>query len=559
MFSSVSKSVSRFAALTILASAPVALVAQVVPAVRGGSRADTPSKWDIFLGYSYLSPHATVTRTSTFPVETGSYDSVPVGEIASVSYFFNRSVGVQAEVGIHEWGSQNSNPPGQNGTLGDNDGFTTVSGGLVLRHPSATFTPFVHVAGGEALVDGPVHNPFTWGPNVTVGGGLDYGLNRHLSIRIIQADYEYMNIDFGAGQGETVGINSYRLSAGIVFNAGLIRPPEQVGLSCSASPVTIFAGDPVTVTATTSGLNPRLHTVYTWSGSGVTGNETTATVATGSLAPGSYTVKCGVKEGKEGKEGVKAWESASASAIFTVKAFEPPTVSCSASPSTIKPGETSAITTAGVSPQNRPLTYSYAATAGTVEGNGASVTFSSTGAPTGEVGITCTVTDDKSQTATSSTSVTILAPYVAPIPHSQALGSVDFSKDKQRPTRTDNEAKAVLDGIALDLQRQPDAKLALVGEANAKEQAKTAKEAKFALKHKHAKVVDLAADRAVNVKDYLVTEKGIDASRISVWTGTEDAQKVETYLVPAGANFAADVQGTTPVDETVVKPAPHKK
>ena len=55
-----------------------------------------------------------------------------------------------------------------------------------------------------------------------------------------------------------------------------------------------------------------------------------------------------------------------------------------------------------------------------------------------------------------------------------------------------------------------------------------------------------------------MTEKGIDASRISVATGTTDAQEVETYLVPAGANFAADVQGTTPVDETMVKAEPRK-
>jgi len=336
-------------------------------------------------------------------------------------------------------------------------------------------------------------------------------------------------------------------------------PP--ITLSAVASPPAVYPGDPVTVTATAGSVdtNTKNNVIYSWSGTGVSGTGATATVATAALTPGSYAAKVEVKEGKKGKEGLKPGQTADASASYTVKQFEPPTISCSASPSTIKPGESSTITAAGVSPQSRPLTYSYSAVAGSISGSGATAAFSSTGAPTGEVGITCTVTDDKSQTATSSTSVTILAPYVAPIPHSQALGSVDFSKDKQRPTRTDNEAKAVLDGIALDLQRQPDAKLALVGEANAKEQAKTAKEAKFALKHKHAKVVDLAADRAVNVKDYLVTEKGIDASRISVWTGTEDAQKVETYLVPAGANFAADVQGTTPVDETVVKPAPHKK
>jgi len=43
-------------------------------------------------------------------------------------------------------------------------------------------------------------------------------------------------------------------------------------------------------------------------------------------------------EGRQaGKEGLKPWESATASASFTVKQFEPPTISCSVSPTTIKP------------------------------------------------------------------------------------------------------------------------------------------------------------------------------------------------------------------------------
>jgi hypothetical protein len=62
----------------------------------------------------------------------------------------------------------------------------------------------------------------------------------------------------------------------------------------------------------------------------------------------------------------------------------------------------------------------------------------------------------------------------------------------------------------------------------------------------------------VNTKAYLVTEKGIDASRVSAMTGTTDEQKVEDYLVPSGANFSSDVAGTTPVDETVVKPQVRK-
>jgi sensor histidine kinase regulating citrate/malate metabolism len=111
----------------------------------------------------------------------------------------------------------------------------------------------------------------------------------------------------------------------------------------------------------------------------------------------------------------------------------------------------------------------------------------------------------------------------------------------------DNEAKACLDEVALDLQRQSDAKAVVVGDSTAAE--KTPKKGR-----KSAKVEDLAAERAVNTKDYLVTEKGIDASRVSVAIGTTDGQKVENYLVPSGATFAVDVPGTTAVDESVVKP-----
>jgi hypothetical protein len=78
------------------------------------------------------------------------------------------------------------------------------------------------------------------------------------------------------------------------------------------------------------------------------------------------------------------------------------------------------------------------------------------------------------------------------------------------------------------------------------------------MKHKHIMVVDSAAERAVNTKEYLVTEKGIDPSRVTVATGTTDGQTVEDYLVPAGASFSVDVMGTTPVDETVVKPVVRK-
>jgi len=332
-------------------------------------------------------------------------------------------------------------------------------------------------------------------------------------------------------------------------------PP--ITLAVTAAPPAVFAGEPVTATATPGSVSTKkkISVVYQWSGDGVTGNGTSATVATAALAPGSYTVSAVVKEGKPGKEGLKPGQSASASASYSVKPFEPPTISCAASPSTIKPGETSTITSTATSPQNRPLTYSYSAPAGSVSGSGSSASFSSTGAPTGSVTVTCNVADDKDHTATATTAVTILAPYVPPVLHAEALPALDFGG--KNSARVNNEVKAILDGVALTLQKQPDAKIVLVGESNAAEKAAEAKQAKK--KHKKgAKVEDLAAQRAVNTKDYLVKEKGIDASRISVETGTTDEQKVEMYLVPAGANFSADVQGVTPVDESSVKPQARK-
>jgi outer membrane protein OmpA-like peptidoglycan-associated protein len=427
---------------------------------------------------------------------------------------------------------------------------------MIFRLPTSDITPFVHGLVGGELAGGPYFQKDTWGVVLTAGGGLDYStplFDHHLAIRVFQADYQYTHEDFGPGAlGGRGNPNMARLSTGVVYHIGTIAPPPPVTLSCSANPTSVFPGDPVTLTATTGGGDPKMTPVVSWSGvQGLTGTGTTATIATASLAPGSYTAKCAAKEGKPGKEGLKPWENAEGSATFTVKAFEPPTLSCSASPTTIKPGDSATVTATGMSPQNRPLTYSYSASAGTISGSGTSATFSSTGAPTGPASITCNVTDDKGQTATANTSVTITAPYVPPTPHTQALCSITFSTDKARPTRVDNEAKACLDEVALDLQKQSDAKAVIVGESNAKEKATP--------KHKRAKkVVDVAAERAVNTKEYLVTEKGIDASRISVATGTTDDQKVEDYLVPAGANFSTDVSGSTPVDESVVKPQVRK-
>jgi hypothetical protein len=557
MCARLSRLLIRALALGSLTLLPAALFAQdtAKPAANAASD-DSGSKWDIFAGYSYLSAHGTVAGVP------GSSDNY--GSIYSVARYFTKNVGAQIEASEHIT-NQNQYYPGcpSCGATWSHIDFAGGGAGLIFRFPTEDVTPFVH-----ALV-GIEHSDFqtlafgsATGVGLTAGGGMDYQtpfFNHHLAIRIFQVDYKYSHENYSPVSVGKGSFNMAQLSAGFVYHIGTLIPPPPVTLACSVSPTSIFPGDPVTATATVGSVQPKLNVVYSWSGTGVTGNGATALVGTTALAAGSYTVKATVKEGKPGKEGLKPGESADCSASFTVKEYDPPTITCAANPTTIKPGETSNITCAAVSPQNRPLTYSYAASAGTVNGNGTTAVFSSTGAPTGAVEITGTVSDDKGHTVPATTSVTITAPYVAPIPHSQALCSITFDKDKKRPTRVDNEAKACLDEVALDLQRQSDAKAVVVGESDAAEKASLAKEQAVAAKRKHPKpVVDDAAQRAVNAKEYLVTEKGIDASRISAATGTTDGQTVEDYLVPAGATFTSDVNGTTAVDETGVKPEVRK-
>jgi hypothetical protein len=328
---------------------------------------------------------------------------------------------------------------------------------------------------------------------------------------------------------------------------GSILPPPPVTYTCTAAPSPAFPGDPITVTGTAANLNPKKTATYSWTGNEgvkVTGDNTTGAVDTTGLAPGNYTVTGHVSEGQ------KVGLFADCTANFTIKQFDPPTLSCSANPTTVQPGGTATITAQGVSPQNRPLTYTFSASAGQISGSGNTATLSTTGAPAGSITITGTVQDDKGQTATCTASVNVEAPPPPPAPKTKTLCSINFDRDKRRPARVDNEAKACLDDVALNLQQQTDATAVLVGEAASDEK----------------KADTLAAQRAVNTKDYLVKEKGIDASRISVRTGTQGNKEVENYLVPAGATFDNDVTGTTAVDESTVKvqartapPAHHRK
>ena len=550
MHNHVLKSIGRFVALGLLASMPIAMTAQSTKTAMANNP-DSPPKWDIFAGYSALIPNGDIVAGGNVT----RYNSIDMGSIFSVTRYFNRHIGLRLEIDEHNLIPETNVTVTQPG-----DDFTGGNVGLVYRIPTAggKWIPSFHVEAGAEQI-GSRFQKDVLGYAITAGGSLDYrtsAFKHHLGIRLYQADYQYAHATFATNQGGSYGFNPQgRLSAGLVWYAGSFAPPTPVAISCAASPRSVYAGDPITVTATASNLDPKMHDVYSWSGTGVTGKDTMATVNTATLAPGTYTVNCGVKEGKAGMEGLKPWESANSTASFTVQGYETPTISCSANPSIILPGGTSMITSNGVSPQNRPLTYTYTVTGGSISGSGRTATFSSAGAATGTVGVTCKAADDKGHVATANTTVTIQAPPpINPVVHAYAAqcSPLNFSLDKKRPARVDNTASACLDIVARDLKSQTGLKTVVVGESTPEERAETAKQQARAAKHKKTEVIDYAAQRAANAKDYLGTHEGIDASLVTAATGTTDGQTAQVYEVPPAANFGADFPGTTPVNDSVM-------
>jgi hypothetical protein len=547
------RSFGRYVLAVCAAGIVAASLSAQTPAAPAATSETNPSRVDIFLGYSYFG-----TQSKLNPAGI-QYSSITAGMIASGAYYHNRYLGGEAIFTDHP--------------SGVNDGVSGISVGPIVRLPLENFTLFGHGLIGAARLGGPnttiggvrEDEAYKWGIGLTAGGGMDMDLpfwDNRFSIRIVEADYRYLHADFGPYAGiPTSGIlggranlNAVELSTGIVTHFGHIIPPPPVTYSCSVAPATVFPGDPITVTGVALNLNPKKTATYTWTTDGgvITGTSATANVDTKAAAPGSYTVKGHVTEG------VKPGQMADCSATFTVKAFDPPTISCSANPSSVNPGENSIITSIGVSPQNRPLTYSYNATAGSIGSTASFAPLSTTGAAPGPITVTCRASDDVGHTVEATTSVNVIAPPPPPPPPAPLASSLcptSFERDAKRPTRVDNEAKACLDDVALSMQRSTDAKLALVGNEDAKEQAAEAKEAKRTAKLKHhvAKPSD-AAERAVNTKDYLVTEKGIDPSRILVYTGTDDGKTVTTTLIPAGA--VNPVASDTAVDESAVKAVP---
>jgi len=510
-------------------------------------------KWEIPLDYSYVHYQAIDFESRNGAYFFGQQFDLNGGG-GGVVYNFSHLIGLKAE--FQGYGSQTRTirVPAGNPFL-PAGGSASVQGNLFtyMIGPEIGISRRKGRAFAEVLVGGAHTNVYKNAVNTltltgvsgapsnnafaaAAGLGFDFKVNERFTIRPFQMDYLYT--DFNDNSGLTKNQNSWRYLGGVVLTFGG-KPPIPPSASCSGSPTEIWSGAPVTATISTLNFNPKHTVAYNWTSSGgrISGNGTTGNVDTTGLAPGNYTISATATDAKEKKN-----NTASCSAPFTVKQPRAPTATCSASPQTIKPGDSFTLSVAAESLDDSSLSYSYSSSAGSIAGTGNSATETTSSANAGStITATANVVDGRGLSTTCSAAITVEPfPVVTAAPVVSEAGECKFNQSN-KPGRVDNECKAVLDEVALRLQRQPNDTVAVVGYVDEQETVK---------------MTQLAGQRAVNVKYYLTSGEGgagIDASRVEARTGTVKSKSAKIYIVPAGATFTEE---STTVDETQVKGQP---
>ena len=214
-----------------------------------------------------------------------------------------------------------------------------------------------------------------------------------------------------------------------------------------------------------------------------------------------------------------------------VSVASPPAIACSAQPASVRVGESSVISCAATSPDNRPISITFVTNGGKLSSSRNQATLDTAESGPGPIAVRATAYDDRQLSASATTTVTVEAPPAA-APIAQKISQLEF---KPNGAYVDNRSKAILDDVALKLQQDPTSTAVLYGANDDKEPAR------------------LAMQRAENTKTYLVKSKGIDPQRIQTKTGGQPGRTVEVWTVPAGATAPPPTGATVPPGATAPK------
>jgi len=210
----------------------------------------------------------------------------------------------------------------------------------------------------------------------------------------------------------------------------------------------------------------------------------------------------------------KQQEATQEAAPAPAAAPQPPVIACKAEPAAVRAGETSTISCDASSGEHRPLSFTFSAPSGRLVQRDNTAVLDTRDVAAGPVQVLATVSDDRDLTASATTTVNVDAARAALAP--TKLNFVSFHRDS---ARVDNTGKAVLDGVALRLEHDPDSSLVVLGLVDSGEDR------------------GLAQQRAANAAQYLTREKGIDDKRLQLQDGGEYGNKAELWMVPPGTKL----------------------
>ena len=438
---------------------------------------DQPApKFELYGGYSAFYPgcdvHGLLPGALTPVASCLKWD--PRGAGATVTYDFNRWFGLTVD-SSGQWGS------GQSGVAAriDQVEFFNLSAGPKITFRTHYFSPFLEVLGGEHRLASEVFgNDRELG--FMAGGGLDLNLTRHFAVRLFRADFVYSDHQYGPSSiVPATDVRGVRLQSGLVFMFGGGQPGPPVSANCTINPSEIMVGEPATATAAVNNFNPKHTLNYTWSSTGgqISGRDNTASINTNGVAGGHYTVTAHIADPRMMKDG-----EASCMAAFTVKELpkNPPTVSCSADPSTLQAGASSTISCTCTSPDNIPVTVGgWTASGGSISsGKLNNAALSTSGVSLGPITVGATCTDSRGLNTPATTQVLVENPPPSPeflkLERGLALHSIYFPTGQPRVANPNGGLLAsqeqTLVSLANDfkkyLETKPDAHLILEGHAD---------------------------------------------------------------------------------------------
>lgn len=201
----------------------------------------------------------------------------------------------------------------------------------------------------------------------------------------------------------------------------------------------------------------------------------------------------------------------------------PPTISCEPERSTAAPGETVRLRAIASDPDGDTLTFGWSSSAGRITGSGASVSLDTSGL-TAPANITATVRVGDGRGGVAEATCPLRLPAPDRRPETITCESAGFPRNLARLNNID---KACLDDVAARLRQDPRSRVILIGHAESEERRPAL----------------VARQRAEAAKTYLVVERGLEGSRLSVHAAepTRAAgplhreRRVDLIFVPDGA------------------------